>query len=89
MLKTKLQKITKALGDPTRFEIFERIAARDELACLYLKGKLPITPATLSHHLKELASAGLIKSRQEGKCVHLSANRKLWRAYVDSLKKIS
>jgi ArsR family transcriptional regulator, arsenate/arsenite/antimonite-responsive transcriptional repressor len=88
MEKTRMQRITKALGDSTRFEIFERIAALDELACAELKTQLSITPATLSHHIKELASAGLIKSRQQGKCIHLAANRKVWRAYLQSLKKV-
>ena len=79
--------ITRALADSTRFEIFERIAARDELACVALKAQLSISPATLSHHIKELAGAGLVKSRPQGKCIHLSANRRTWLAYVRRLKR--
>ena len=60
MTKTKAQRITKALADPIRFEIFQRIAASDEMACSLLKSKLPISAATLSHHIKELTNAGLI-----------------------------
>jgi ArsR family transcriptional regulator len=86
--KARLQQIARALGDPTRLEIFERIAARDELACADLKIRLPITPATLSHHIKELTKAGLIKNRRQGKCSHLSANSQVWRAYLDHLRKL-
>jgi ArsR family transcriptional regulator len=85
--KSRIQQIAKALGDPTRLEIFQRIAAREELACAELKTRLPITPATLSHHIKELTKAGLIKNRRQGKCSHLSANPQVWRAYLDHLKK--
>lgn len=88
MQKSRIQQIARALGDPTRLEIFERIAAREELACADLKTRLPITPATLSHHIKELTKAGLIKNRRQGKCSHLSANAQVWRAYLDHLKKL-
>jgi ArsR family transcriptional regulator len=88
MTKARMRQITRALGDGTRFEIFERITARDELPCIDLKKQLSITAATLSHHIKELADAGLIQTRQQGKCVHLSADRRTWLAYLRRLKKI-
>jgi ArsR family transcriptional regulator len=88
MTKTQAQKITKALGDPMRFEIFRRIAQDDELACSVLKTKLPITAATLSHHIKELTESGLITCRQQGKYSYLTAHRPAWRAYLRNLKNI-
>ena len=72
-----------------RFEVFRRIAAcSDEMACSVLKSKLPITAATLSHHIKELTNAGLITCRQQGKYAYLTADRPAWRAYLRSLKNI-
>ncbi|MCI0350849.1 MAG: helix-turn-helix domain-containing protein [Acidobacteriales bacterium] len=88
MTKSQAQKITKALADPMRFQVFQRIAATDELACTTLKSKLPITAATLSHHIKELTKAGLITCRQQGKYTYLAADRRAWRAYLESLKNI-
>src|SRR5512146_3133009 len=35
---------------------------------------LKIAPATLSFHLKELAHAGLVDARQEGRFIYYSAN---------------
>src|SRR5690606_39893241 len=62
----QLLKITKALADPQRFAILERIAAEPEVACKQLVAEFPITQATISHHLKELVAADLIQSRRVG-----------------------
>jgi ArsR family transcriptional regulator, arsenate/arsenite/antimonite-responsive transcriptional repressor len=60
--------ILKALADPRRFELLERIAkAGCPLGCAQARAALPISAATLSHHIKELESAGLIHVRREGK----------------------
>jgi ArsR family transcriptional regulator len=60
--------ILKALADPRRFELLERIAkAGCPLGCAQALAALPISAATLSHHIKELETAGLINVRREGK----------------------
>jgi ArsR family transcriptional regulator len=60
--------LLKALGDPRRFELLERIAkAGCPLGCAEARAALPISAATLSHHIKELENAGLIHVRREGK----------------------
>jgi ArsR family transcriptional regulator, arsenate/arsenite/antimonite-responsive transcriptional repressor len=67
---TRLQRtaILKALADPRRFELLERIAkAGCPLGCGQAREGLPISAATLSHHIKELETAGLIDVRREGK----------------------
>ncbi|HEV2325565.1 MAG TPA: metalloregulator ArsR/SmtB family transcription factor [Terracidiphilus sp.] len=65
--------ILKALADPRRFELFERIAkAGCPLGCSQARAALPISAATLSHHIKELETAGLIDVRREGKFHYLS-----------------
>jgi ArsR family transcriptional regulator, arsenate/arsenite/antimonite-responsive transcriptional repressor len=65
--------ILKALADPRRFELLEKIAkANCPLGCTEARAALPISAATLSHHIKELETAGLIKVRREGKFHFLS-----------------
>lgn len=65
--------ILKALADPRRFELLEQIAkASCPLGCAQARAAMPISAATLSHHVKELETAGLITIRREGKFHYMS-----------------
>jgi DNA-binding transcriptional ArsR family regulator len=54
-----------ALADPTRREIFERIA-REPSAVGHLARTLPVSRPAVSQHLKVLKEAGLVVDRAEG-----------------------
>jgi ArsR family transcriptional regulator len=85
----QLHRITRALADPRRFEIFQQIAAGHGCtACTNLRESFPITAPTLSHHLKELETAGLIDATRDGKFMNLSLRRDIWQAYLAELKNI-
>ena len=60
-----------ALAQETRLAIFRLLVeyARDGLTPGAIALKLRLAPATLSFHLKELASAGLIQDRREGRFI--------------------
>ena len=89
MNKRRFLQITKALGDARRFEIFERIAADEgEISCIDLRAAIPITRATMSHHVKELATAGLIERRRKSKYMFLRVRRKTWSQYLERMSQV-
>jgi ArsR family transcriptional regulator, arsenate/arsenite/antimonite-responsive transcriptional repressor len=55
----------KALSDPTRRHMLERLRAGD-LDAGELAEDLPMTKASVSHHLALLKEAGLVKVRRQG-----------------------
>ena len=88
MNNEQFHRISKALADPRRYEIFRQIAGCNEAACTALRSSFPISAATLSHHLKELSAAGLIDVRRQAKFMHFKVRRKVWKAYLEQLAKI-
>jgi ArsR family transcriptional regulator len=84
-LDAQLHRIARALADPQRFAILERIAAEPEVACKQIVAEFPITQATISHHLKELVAADLIQSRRVGQCAMLSRRDSVLDDYVRQL----
>ena len=79
----------KALADPKRFELLERIAkASCPLACSDVLPALAIAPATLSHHIKELETAGLIEVKRQGKFHYLSLRAGVIESLIGSLSSL-
>ena len=81
--------ILKALADPRRFELLERIARNHcPLGCSQALSEMPISAATLSHHIKELESAGLIEVRREVKYAFLSLRPGVLEGLASSLSSL-
>jgi ArsR family transcriptional regulator len=83
--RPELDRIAKALADQRRFQILAAIAAADELSCKALVERFPIAQATVSHHLKELHTAGLVAVRQEGQLRLYRARREVVEGYLEQL----
>jgi ArsR family transcriptional regulator, arsenate/arsenite/antimonite-responsive transcriptional repressor len=83
----QFQRIAKALADPRRFEILEHIAKQAEVGCQRLCGCFPVRQATISHHLKELASAGLVESRKDGQYVYYRIRPSVFESYMSELRR--
>jgi ArsR family transcriptional regulator, arsenate/arsenite/antimonite-responsive transcriptional repressor len=56
----------KALADPARVAILNRLAAADEVCVCNFVDALAIGQPTVSHHLKVLRDAGLVESTRRG-----------------------
>ena len=56
----------KALADPARVAIVNRLAAADEVCVCDLNAALELSQPTVSHHLRVLREAGLVESSRRG-----------------------
>ena len=63
--------VFKALGDENRIQILKLLRNGEKCACKLLDA-LNISQPTLSHHMKILCDAGIVKGRKEGKWTHYS-----------------
>ena len=89
MKRAEIEKISKALGDQTRLQIFEAISERDEMTCGAIVAMRGVTPATVSHHLKILSEAGLITCRREGQFVYSETVPEKITDYTRALSKLA
>jgi ArsR family transcriptional regulator len=81
--------IAKALADPRRYDLLRRIGkAGDLLACEQLRECCEVSAATVSHHMKELETAGLVESTRDGKFVTYRLCRDILDAYLARLSQI-
>lgn len=65
----RLARAFKALGDPTRVRLMSMIAAQagGEACICDLTEPVGLSQPTVSHHMKQLAEAGLVTREQRGK----------------------
>jgi len=74
----QLARFAKALGHPVRVYIVELLSTQSCCFSGDLAEDLPIARSTLSQHLKELKSAGLIQGTIEYPKIRYCINRENW-----------
>jgi DNA-binding transcriptional ArsR family regulator len=65
--------VFRALADPTRRAIFERLARDGEQTVHALTGRAGVSQPAVSKHLGILRKARLVRCRREGRETHYSA----------------
>jgi ArsR family transcriptional regulator len=84
----QFQRIARAIADPHRFEMLRKIHSTPNMSCADSCAEMTISPATISHHLKDLENAELIRVTRDGRYKLLEPRKDVWRAYLAELKKL-
>jgi len=79
--QNRLAQMMKALAHPARIAIIQHLIKADACICGGLVDELGLAQATISQHLKELKSAGLIQGTVEGTSVCYCIDPKVWNQY--------
>ncbi len=74
LLDKEFVDVARALADPTRVQILRTIAASASLCCGAIGREVPVRPATVSHHLRVLAQAGLVDTQRDGQFINVRIN---------------
>jgi DNA-binding transcriptional ArsR family regulator len=72
-MQTVENEVFRALADPTRRAIFERLARDGEQTVRALTDRAGVSQPAVSKHLRVLKQASLVNGRQEGRETHYSA----------------
>lgn len=75
--QNKMASLLKAFGHPARVAIMEYLMTVDTCICGDIVNELPLAQPTVSQHLKELKSAGLIKGSIEGNAICYCIDEKM------------
>ena len=77
----------KALGHPARIAIIEFIISQDSCVCGDIVDELPLSQSTISQHLKELKSVGIIKGDIAGVKTCYCIDESVW-SELDGVSKL-
>jgi ArsR family transcriptional regulator len=77
----------KALSDPARVRVLNRLAVSDEPVCIcHLTDMLKLSQPTVSFHMKKLVDAGLLEREQRGVWAYYSLREDAIRRLDEVLK---
>ena len=70
-----LDVVMRALADPTRRAVFERISRTEDITVAELTQGSGVSQGAISQHLQVLKLAGLVAHRAQGRNMHYRAER--------------
>lgn len=74
----ELAALAKALAHPARIAILQFLATQKACMCGDIVQELPLSQSTVSQHLRELKSVGLIKGEVEGPSICYCIDERAW-----------
>ena len=86
--QNELARLAKALGHPARIAIIEFLVKTNACYCGDIVEEIGLAQATVSQHLKELKSAGIIKGNIEGTSVCYCINPESWNKLTNNFNSL-
>lgn len=77
--QNEIAQIAKTLGHPARIAIIQQLFKANTCICGDLVNEIGLAQATISQHLKELKSIGLIKGSISGTSICYCINEEKWK----------
>jgi ArsR family transcriptional regulator len=88
-LKAKdIERISKALADPTRLTILQAIRKSGCMQCADIREMIDLAQPSISHHLKQLTDAGLLITHKEGRNVRYTIDNEVLGEYTRFLSSL-
>lgn len=81
--QNRLSSLFKVLAHPARIAVLQYIINQKTCICNDLVAELGLAQATISQHLKELKSIGIIQGTIEGKSVCYCIDENLWKKFQE------
>lgn len=86
--QNEIAKIAKVLGHPARIAIIQYLLKMQSCICGDLVEEIGLAQPTISQHLKELKSIGIIKGSIEGTSVCYCIDATNWKTIQNTLNRI-
>lgn len=86
----KIEKISKALGDPCRLKIMEMVKQQNDwVQCSCIISNFDLAQSTMSHHMNLLVDADLLIAIKDGRNMQYQVNKDVVAEYVKFLNVFS
>jgi ArsR family transcriptional regulator len=85
----KLAKFAKAMAHPARIAILRHLASLDTCCFNEISREIPLADSTVSQHMSELKSAGLIQGSFEPPRIKYCINQENWKLARKLLKELT
>ena len=87
-LQNELAHIAKALAHPGRIAIIQHLLKVNQCICGDIVNEIALAQPTISRHLKELKSIGIIKGTIEGTSISYCIDAERWRVIQELLNSL-
>lgn len=88
MKAKEIERISKALADPTRLTILQAVKKQGCMQCADIREMIDLAQPSISHHIKQLTDAGLLITQKDGRNMSYTIDNEILNEYTNFLKSL-